>query len=111
MPSRSKNDLPEASSPPTIAAGLNPVLGLVDELIAIAQISGSQDQLYVGRVANIRFIINLTIFTRLLILPRPCGDRDALAITLIWRAERIDKNGMLRNPGPLSLNTFSTFLC
>ncbi|MFN9942526.1 MAG: hypothetical protein ACK56I_23950, partial [bacterium] len=90
---------------------MNPVLGLVDELIAIAQISGNQDQLYVGRVANIRFIINLTIFTRLSILPRPCGDRDALAITLMWRAERIDKNGMLRNPGPLSLNTFSTFLC
>jgi hypothetical protein len=54
-----------------MAAGLNPVLGLVVELIAIAQISGNQDQLYVGRVANIRLIINFTILTRLSILPRP----------------------------------------
>jgi hypothetical protein len=54
-----------------MAAGLKPVLGLVDELIAIAQIRGSHDQLYVGRVANIRFNINLTIFTRLSIFPRP----------------------------------------
>ncbi len=95
MPSRSKNDLPEASSPPTMATGLKPVLGLVVELIAIAQMSGNQDQLYVGLVANIRLIINFTIFTRLSILPRSWGDRDAEATTFMWSAERIDKNGII----------------